>query len=84
MIHACVEDESLAASAMEMAQQLARLLAHGVIEARQICEAASRNDLRSPLDYEVERQEVLFDRPTLEEGVKAFFEKRDPDFAGRD
>ncbi|VVN47035.1 1,2-epoxyphenylacetyl-CoA isomerase [Pseudomonas fluorescens] len=84
LIHACVEDEALAATAMEMAQQLARLPAHGVIEARQICEAASRNDLRSQLDYEVDRQQELFDLPTLEEGIKAFFEKRDPHFAGRE
>ncbi|MNP72846.1 enoyl-CoA hydratase [compost metagenome] len=69
---------------MEMAQQLARLPAHGVIEARQICELAGRNDLRTHLEYEATRQQALFDLPTLEEGVRAFFEKREPNFPGRD
>lgn len=84
LIHACVDDEALVPTAMEMAQQLARLPAHGIIEARRISEAASRNDLRGQLEYETERQEILFDLPTLEEGVKAFFEKRDPEFPGRE
>ncbi|CAI8845017.1 1,2-epoxyphenylacetyl-CoA isomerase [Pseudomonas sp. IT-P74] len=84
LIHACIDDEALLPTAMEMARQLARLPAHGVIEARQICEAASRNDLRTQLEYEANRQQELFDHPALEEGVRAFFEKRDPDFSGRE
>ncbi|MNI90510.1 1,2-epoxyphenylacetyl-CoA isomerase [compost metagenome] len=66
-----------------MARQLARLPADGIIEARQLCAAASSNDLRAQLAYEAERQQILFDSPALEEGVKAFFEKREPDFPGR-
>jgi 2-(1,2-epoxy-1,2-dihydrophenyl)acetyl-CoA isomerase len=83
LIHGCVDDEALQATAMEMAQQLARLPAHGIIEARQLVDAASRNDLRAQLEYETVRQQQLFDLPTLEEGVNAFFEKRDPVFPGR-
>ncbi|MCY1421539.1 1,2-epoxyphenylacetyl-CoA isomerase [compost metagenome] len=84
LIHACIDDEALLPTAMEMAQQLARLPAHGVIEARQICDVASRNDLRTQLEYEANRQQELFDHPALEEGVRAFFEKRDPNFSGRE
>ena len=84
LIHTCVDEENLWGAAMGMAQQLARLPAHGVIEARQICMAASQNDLRTQLEYEAERQQVLFDLPTLTEGVSAFFEKREPVFPGRE
>lgn len=83
LVHTCVDEESLLAAAMGMAQQLARLPAHGIIEARQMCTAASQNDLRTQLKYEAERQQVLFDLPTLTEGVSAFLEKREPVFPGR-
>jgi len=84
LIHGCVDSDDLFATAMAMAQQLARLPAHGVIEARRVFEAAERNDLCTQLDYEADRQQVLLDLPTLEEGVAAFFEKRAPEFPGRE
>jgi 2-(1,2-epoxy-1,2-dihydrophenyl)acetyl-CoA isomerase len=83
LVHACVDDEALPGAAMAMAQQLARLPAHGVLEARAAFDAARHNDLRAQLDYEAERQGELLDLPTLEEGVRAFFEKREPQFPGR-
>ncbi|MNN40860.1 1,2-epoxyphenylacetyl-CoA isomerase [compost metagenome] len=84
LIHTVVDQEDLWVAAMRMAQQLARLPAHGVIEARQICTVATHNDLRTQLDYEAERQQMLFDLPTLAEGVSAFVEKREPNFPGRE
>ncbi|MNU04297.1 enoyl-CoA hydratase [compost metagenome] len=66
-----------------MAQQLARLPAHGVIEARRVFEAAGHNSLHDQLEYEAVRQRELLDLPTLEEGVKSFLEKRLPNFPNR-
>jgi 2-(1,2-epoxy-1,2-dihydrophenyl)acetyl-CoA isomerase len=83
MLQACVDDEALPAEAIKVARQLARLPANGVIEARRAFEAASRNDLSSQLAYEAERQRELLDLPTFEEGVQAFFDKREPAFPGR-
>lgn len=80
LIHACVDADSLLAAALEMARQLANLPAHGVIEARQVFDAAERNDLRTQLAYEADRQRELLDLPILEEGIAAFFEKRAPRF----
>ncbi|MDN7141230.1 enoyl-CoA hydratase/isomerase family protein [Pseudomonas sp. JQ170] len=83
LIHACIEGEGLQAAAMEMAQQLARLPAHGIVEARRMFDAAEHNDLRTQLEYEAERQGEMFKLPTLDEGVAAFFGKRAPNFPGR-
>ncbi|MDT4834760.1 1,2-epoxyphenylacetyl-CoA isomerase [compost metagenome] len=84
MVHACVGDEQLPETAMNLALQLSRLPAHGVVEARRAFDAASRNDLAGQLAYEADRQGELLDLPTFEEGVQAFFDKREPEFAGRD
>ncbi|WP_326536073.1 enoyl-CoA hydratase-related protein [Pseudorhodoferax sp.] len=84
LVHACVDDDALPQAALAMARQLARLPAHGVREARAAFDAARRNDLRTQLDYEADRQRELLDLPTLDEGVAAFFEKREPAFPPRD
>ena len=76
----CVDDAVLQGEAMRIAGRLARLPAHAAIETRQAYEAARHNDLRAQLQYEAERQRVLLDRPEFEEGVRAFLEKREPEF----
>lgn len=84
MVHACVDDKQLPGQAMEMARQLACLPAHGVLEARRVFDAASRHTLHEQLTYEVDRQRVLLETPTFEEGVQAFLGKREAQFAGRE
>ena len=84
LIQACIEKQTLPAAALEMARQLTCLPAHGVIEARRVFEAASCNDFRAQLAYEADPQYELLNLPTLEEGVRSFFEKRQPDFPNRE
>jgi 2-(1,2-epoxy-1,2-dihydrophenyl)acetyl-CoA isomerase len=83
VVWACVDDGALREEALAVARRLARLPAHGAIEARRIFEAAARNSLREQLAYEAERQRELSNRPTFVEGVRAFLEKREPRFGGR-
>ena len=80
IVWSCVDDAALQDEAIKTARQLARLPAHAALETRRAYEAASRNDLRAQLQYEAERQRELLDRPEFEEGVRAFLEKREPDF----
>jgi 2-(1,2-epoxy-1,2-dihydrophenyl)acetyl-CoA isomerase len=80
VIWACVDDAALRDDAMKIARQLSKLPAHAALETRRAYEAAARNDLRAQLQYEAERQRELLDRPEFDEGVRAFLEKRDPDF----
>lgn len=83
LIWACADDEQLLDEARAIAQRLARLPPHAVVEAREAFEAAERHTLAEQLHYESERQRELIDRPTFREGVSAFLQKRPPSFPGR-
>ena len=83
LIWACADDERLLDEARAIAQRLARLPAHAVVEAREAFEAAERHTLAEQLHYESERQRELIDRPSFREGVSAFLQKRPPSFPGR-
>lgn len=83
LIWACVEDEALQHEALRLAQQLARLPAHAIQEARALAVAAGRNSLEQQLLLECERQQALIDGDDFAEGVRAFAERRPPVFAGR-
>ena len=83
LIWAAFDDELLLLEAQKIAQRLARLPAHAVIEARQALEASARHTLPEQLHYESERQRELIDQPAFAEGVAAFLQKRAPVFPGR-
>lgn len=83
LIWACAGDEQLMDEARAIAQRLARLPAHAVVEAREAFEAAERHTLKEQLHYESERQRVLIDGPSFREGVSAFLQKRPPEFPSR-
>jgi 2-(1,2-epoxy-1,2-dihydrophenyl)acetyl-CoA isomerase len=80
LVWQCVDDAALRGEALAVAHRLAKLPGHAALETRRAYEAAGRNDLRAQLQYEAERQCELLDRPEFDEGVRAFLEKREPDF----
>jgi 2-(1,2-epoxy-1,2-dihydrophenyl)acetyl-CoA isomerase len=83
LIWACIEDNLLQLDAQRIAQRLAHLPAHAVLEARRAFEHSEHHTLADQLHYESERQRELIERPTFAEGVMAFLQKRAPVFPKR-
>jgi 2-(1,2-epoxy-1,2-dihydrophenyl)acetyl-CoA isomerase len=83
LVWECLAPERLRDEALTLARRLARLPAHGVIEARRAYSSAASSTLAQQLRYERDRQMELIDRPEFAEGVRAFQERREPKFQAR-
>ncbi len=82
LVWACVEDAAaLTQEAATVATQLAALPANAVLEVRAMFGASEGNTLAVQLADERERQVRLSRGPDFAEGLKAFKEKRRPDFS---
>ena len=80
MIWRCLADEALMAEAKDLAARLAKGPPGIAREVRHAYHASSNNTLAEQLDYERVRQRALLDSSAFHEGLKAFAEKRSPDF----
>lgn len=80
LIWKCLEDDQLQAEAKAIARRLADGPAHGASELRAALDRADTVTLAEQLAYEAERQQDLINRPSFQEGVRAFLEKREPKF----
>jgi len=83
LIWASIDDNLLLLEAQKIAQRLAQLPTHAVIEARKAFEASERHTLPDQLHYESERQRELIEQSSFAEGVMAFLQKRTPVFPKR-
>lgn len=72
---------ALRGAALDAARRLARLPSHAALEMREAFARAGTTTLAQQLAYEADRQRVLLDLPSFDEGVRAFLEKRAPSFA---
>ncbi len=80
MIWRCLDDASLMSEAKAIAARLAKGPPGIAREVRHAYHASSNNTLAAQLDYERMRQRDLLDSASFNEGLKAFAEKRSPDF----
>jgi 2-(1,2-epoxy-1,2-dihydrophenyl)acetyl-CoA isomerase len=80
LIWDCVDDAELPGETRRLAQRLAKLPRHAAAETRAAHAASARNDLAAQLAWEAARQRELIAGPAFQEGVRAFLEKRSPDF----
>jgi 2-(1,2-epoxy-1,2-dihydrophenyl)acetyl-CoA isomerase len=78
-----VDDGVLMAEAEKLCTHFASAPTVGLALAKRALEESWGNDLDSQLDLEKEFQREASLTPDYAEGVRAFFEKRPPNFTGR-
>jgi 2-(1,2-epoxy-1,2-dihydrophenyl)acetyl-CoA isomerase len=80
LVWACVQDDRLAEEVSRVSARLAALPAGAAPEIRRLFDESAVHTLVEQLDYERLRQGELVDRPQFAEGLRAFEERRKPDF----
>lgn len=83
LVNHVVAPEELEAKTMELANKIAEMSPVALAMAKAAVKNASRLNLREGVDAEVDLFALCFSSEDKEEGVRAFLEKRKPDFKGR-
>ena len=83
LVNHVVAPEELEARTLELANRIAEMSPVALAMAKQAVKNAARLDLRAGLDAEVDLFSLCFSSEDKEEGVRAFIEKRKPEFKGR-
>ena len=82
LVNKVVEPEELEAATLQLAERLRAAPSIAVAAAKQAIYMSGVSDLDEMLRYETEAQLRCFESDDGHEGVRAFFEKRDPHFTG--
>jgi 2-(1,2-epoxy-1,2-dihydrophenyl)acetyl-CoA isomerase len=83
LIWQAVDDADLMTEAHALAARLAKQATIGIALAKRALDAAESNALDAQLDLERDLQDEAGHTPDYAEGVRAFLEKRAPNFTGR-
>ena len=82
LVNRVVDDEAFTSELTKFAESLARRPTKGLVLTRQAMMAGMNNDISAQLEYEAMLQSIAGHTRDYAEGVSAFIEKRQPEFAG--
>ncbi len=83
LIWKVIDDEKLMDEARRMARHLATQPTHGFALMKRAFHASATNSFDGQLNLERDLQREAGRTPDYAEGVRAFFDKREPKFSGR-
>lgn len=83
LIWKCVDDVALMTEAVRLCEHFAAAPTQGLALIKRALNASSANSLDTQLDLERDLQNLAREMPDHAEGVRAFVEKRKPNFTGR-
>jgi enoyl-CoA hydratase len=83
LVNYAAPHEELESKTMEIANKIAEMSPVALAMAKASVKNAARLDLRAGLEAEVDLFALCFSSEDKEEGVRAFLEKRKPEFKGR-
>lgn len=82
VVNRVVEPEALMDEALDLARKLARRAPYAVREAKRLVNQGVESPLEAALSYEIATLQKLYGTADAEEGIRAFVEKRKPEFRG--
>ncbi|HEX5508846.1 MAG TPA: 2-(1,2-epoxy-1,2-dihydrophenyl)acetyl-CoA isomerase PaaG [Pseudolabrys sp.] len=83
LIWKAVDDSALGSEVDAICRRLANVPANGLMLVKRALDASAGNSLDAQLDLERDLQREASAHPDYQEGIRAFLEKRKPNFSGR-